>query len=230
VDKRGRRILAVGVVLLLVGAWLIFNPGSYVPEVVQAERSAEVEGVLATEGLGRLKVAERASREGYTRDQFGSGWGQIGGCDTRNVILKRDLTEVVLEGCLVMRGRLVDPYTAKVIDFVRGKGTSSAVQIDHVVALSNAWGTGAQELEKAERKALANDPLNLLAVDGPENMRKGDKDASEWLPPNTAFVCQYVARQISVKYKYVLWVTAVEKKAMSRELEKCPNEVAIGVD
>src|SRR5947199_120048 len=82
---------------------------------------------------------------------------------------------------------------------VRGQRTSAAVQIDHVVALSDAWQTGAQLLPALERARLANDPVELLAVDGPTNEAKGDGDAATWLPPNKPFRCAYVARQIAVK-------------------------------
>ncbi len=228
-NRRARRGLVVGLLALGVAAWLVFNPANYTPEVVEAE-SAEIDGVRATEVLSRLRVAEWGDHDGYDRSEFGSGWAQIDGCDARNVILARDLTDVIFDGCLVMSGKLADPYSGKTIGFRRGSGSSNAVQIDHVVALSNAWMTGAQGLDKAERKELANDPLNLLAVDGPTNMTKSDKDAASWLPPNQGFRCQYVARQISVKYKYVLWVTEQEKGAMGKVLERCPNEMALGVE
>lgn len=125
---------------------------------------------------------------------------------------------------MVTSGRLVDPYTAAVIDFVRGQSTSAAVQIDHVVALSDAWQKGAQQLSADRRKQLANDPYNLLAVDGPSNQRKSDGDAATWLPANKSFRCSYVARQIGVKAKYSLWVTQAEHDAMSRVLSSCPAQ------
>jgi hypothetical protein len=101
------------------------------------------------------------------------------------------------------------------------------VQIDHVVALSNAWQTGAQQLTDAERELLANDPLNLLAVDGASNSQKSDADAATWLPAERSFWCPYVARQISVKAAYGLWVTEPERNAMLRVLERCPDEPAL---
>jgi hypothetical protein len=124
---------------------------------------------------------------------------------------------------------LDDPYTGAEIQFVRVSSTSGEVQIDHVVALSDAWQKGAQDLEFTERVIFANDPLNLLAVDGPANQEKGDADAASWLPPNRAFRCRYVARQIAVKAEYKLWVTEAEKAAMRRVLNGCgdqrvPNE------
>jgi hypothetical protein len=98
------------------------------------------------------------------------------------------------------------------------------VQIDHVVALSDAWQKGAQQLTRAQRIQLANDPLELLAVDGPANQQKADGDAATWLPSNKAFRCQYVARQVAVKQKYTLWVTDAEKQAVADILKDCPNE------
>jgi hypothetical protein len=126
------------------------------------------------------------------------------------------------EACIVQSGTLSDPYTGKFITFVRGVKTSLAVQIDHVVALSNAWSTGAQKLSYTRRVALANDPLELLAVDGPSNQAKSDSDAASWLP-RAAYRCAYVARQIAVKRKYQLWVTDAEKRSMAAVLASCPG-------
>ena len=179
----------------------------------------------AAAALKVLPVKTWANHSGYSRDQFGDGWGDIGACDTRNYILKRDLKGIVMragEACIVASGTLNDPYTGKIIKFVRGVKTSLAVQIDHVVALSNAWSTGAQQLSYATRVQLANDPLELLAVDGPTNQSKSDSDAASWLP-RAAYRCAYVSRQIAVKRKYHLWVTAAEKAAISGVLATCPG-------
>jgi hypothetical protein len=180
----------------------------------------------ASEGLSALEIKGRAPKTGYTRSQFGSGWEESGGCDTRNRILARDLTEVLYEvnSCVVLSGKLNDPYTGKQITFTRGSGTSTAVQIDHVVALSDAWQKGGQLLTPLLREQLANDGLNLLAVDGPANMQKSDGDAATWLPPNKAVRCNYVARQVSVKLKYSLWVTSAEKTAIEKVLKDCPEQ------
>lgn len=119
---------------------------------------------------------------------------------------------------------LHDPYIGRTIRFTRGASTSAAVQIDHVTALMADWLTGAQQLTVAQRVNLANDPLNLLAVDGPTNQAKGDKDAATWLPPNKSYRCSYVARQVAVKVKYHLWATAAEKSAISKVLSDCPGQ------
>lgn len=181
--------------------------------------------MTAISALKVLPVKTWASHSNYAREEFGDGWGNIGYCDTRNYILKRDLKNFVMrsgENCIVQSGLLNDPYTGKAINFVRGVKTSLAVQIDHVVALSNAWVTGAQKLTFATRAQLANDPLELLAVDGPTNQSKSDSDAAQWLP-RAAYQCAYVSRQIAVKRKYHLWVTSAEKGAMARVLATCPG-------
>ena len=177
--------------------------------------------------LDRLPTSNQAPATGYTRDQFGKAWSDVdgNGCDTRNDILARDLADTVIDAkCLVLSGVLNDPYTGRTISFQRGQTTSTAVQIDHLVALSNAWKTGAQNLTPGQRLKLANDRDNLLAVDGPTNAAKGDKDASAWLPPLNSFHCKYVARQIDVKATYSLWVTSAERESMRQVLNACPLE------
>ena len=143
-------------------------------------------------------------------------------------VLDRDLTDTTYRAgtrdCVVLSGTLDDPYTGKTIRFVRGEHTSNEVQIDHVVALSDAWQKGAQQLSLETRTLFANDTRNLLAVDGPTNQQKGDGDAATWLPPNQGFRCEYVARQISVKHTYGLWVTQGEHDAMTRLFEGCPDQ------
>ncbi|MET8046641.1 HNH endonuclease family protein [Streptosporangium sp. NPDC005286] len=181
----------------------------------------------ALQDLKKLEVKGRAPMTGFDRGEFGPAWSDVdkNGCDTRNDILIRDLKdETFKEGgkdCIVQSGILDDPYSGKTIKFERGTRTSSAVQIDHVVALADAWQKGAQEWTKTKRKELANDPLNLLAVDGPLNSQKGAGDAATWLPPRHAYRCPYVERQIKVKVKYGLWVTPAEKDAMQAVLEAC---------
>jgi hypothetical protein len=183
---------------------------------------------LAAKVLAKLQVKGRAPKTGYSRSLFSDGWGDIGYCDTRNYILKRDLRSITWrsgENCIVATGVLQDPYTGATINFVRGVRTSLAVQIDHIVAVSDAWQKGAQQMTPANRYNFYNDPLNLLAVDGPTNESKGDGDAATWLPPNKSFRCTYVSRQIAVKAKYKLWVTSAEKDAMSRVLSSCPKQL-----
>ena len=231
---RYRRVFIVLAVLVLLGVWILNEYSTLKPVTTGAQQTAAQPGVTAPVTstssaaltvLDTLAVKGRAPKTGYARTQFGDGWASINGCDTRNRILHRDLTDIVVsDDCKVMSGTLNDPYTGKVIIFQRGETTSALVQIDHVVALSNAWQTGAQQLTAEQRAALANDPLELLAVDGVANQQKSDGDAATWLPSNKAFRCQYIARQIAVKQKYNLWVTPPEKQAMQEALSKCPEQ------
>lgn len=184
----------------------------------QSEPREETAGALAM--LEKLQVKGRAPKTGYARSEFGNGWGKIQGCSVREVILYRDLTNTVMKNeCQVQSGVLQDPYTGDEIVFSRND--ASAVQIDHVVALSDAWQKGAQGISREQRTALANDPLNLLASDGPANQQKGDADAATWLPSNKSFRCHYIERQVAVKYRYSLWVTQSELDAMNQILARC---------
>lgn len=166
---------------------------------------------------------------GYDRvERFGAAWTDVdgNGCDTRNDILARDLTDITVDDrCRVLSGVLFSPYTGEQISFRRGVDTSAEVQIDHVVALANAWVTGAQRLDDTTRTRLANDPLNLMAVDGESNQKKSASDAASWLPQNKAIRCDYVARQIGVKAAYGLWVTEAESAALARVLDGCSGQL-----
>ena len=195
------------------------------PEAAQAAQPTVIE-VIAT-----MPVKGRAPKTGYTRDQFGTAWKDVdhNGCDTRNDILNRDVVSIIYkvnsEDCVVLSGVLIDPYSGESINFLRGVATSSEVQIDHVVALLNAWQSGAFKLTLEKRTAFANDPLNLLAVKGRLNSQKGAGDAATWLPPMKSYRCAYVARQVAVKYKYGLWLTAPEKAAIVKLLLPCPGQL-----
>ena len=192
----------------------------------EAASAVTVKKERATAIIETLAVKGRAAKTGYDRSSF-SHWRDPdrNGCDARNDILRRDLTNLVIKsdsnGCKVLGGVLADPYSGKNIDFVFG---ASLIDIDHVVALSNAWQTGAFQFTSEIRLQFANDPLNLLAVSASLNRQKGDGDAATWLPPTKSYRCQYVARQIAVKKKYGLWLTKPEKVAMSTLLAKCPKE------
>jgi hypothetical protein len=217
---RRRRGIAAGIVFLITAVILLLHPDLYQP-IIPAEQSQRETGDAARV-LEQLEVKGRAPKTGYNRAQFGDGWAIKNGCDTRNIILHRDLKDVQTnEKCQVVSGILDDPYTGEKIVFKRGAATSGDIQIDHVVALSDAWQKGAQQLSAPVREQLANDPLELLAVDGPANQQKSDGDAATWLPSNKVFRCQYVARQIAVKKKYRLWVTDTEREAIARVLSSC---------
>ena len=206
---------------VLAAGWM--NP---VPAVRPVPRGA------AAALLDTLPVKGRAGRDNYDRSAFGPAWLDMdrNGCDTRNDILRRDLSGAEFDGeysCRVASGTFREPYTGRQLSFRRGAASSKAVQIDHVVALGDAWQKGAQQLTAAQRMSLANDPLNLIAADGPANQDKSASDAATWLPPNKAFRCHYVARQISVKAAYRLWVSPAEKDAMRRVLSSCPGQQTV---
>jgi len=217
----------IRVAIGLIGLFAV----STIPQNAQATPFAAATEVTASSALATLAVKGRAPKTGYTRAQFGQAWADVdrNGCDTRNDMLKRDLTKIEYKvktrDCVVLTGVLVDRYSGETINFIRGNVTSMEVQIDHVVALSNAWQTGAFKLTLIQRTALANDPMNLFAVKGRLNLQKSDGDAATWLPPLKSFRCAYVAQQIAVKAKYSLWVTAPEKEAMTRILTSCPKQL-----
>lgn len=225
--------------LIGVVTWLLVNPESYETVFTQASENdytavavteADGNAPLATKVLEWLEVKGRAPKTGYNREEFYSGWPTVEGCSLRQRIIKREFGEsAVMDGCNVVAGEYEEPYTGEYKSFTTKEEISKGVQIDHVVALSDAWQKGAQYMPQETRREIATDPLNLLAVDAAANEKKSDGDAATWLPSNKKFRCQYVARQISVKYKYGLWVTETEKEAMSRVLESCPSEPVLGV-
>ena len=236
-----RRLVAVLFAFAAVAVWLVVNPASYESEYTQAVNDGadyaaiavtepDANAPLAVDILERLEVKGRAPKTGYTREEFYNGWPNVDGCSLRQRIIRREFGDsAVLEECNVVAGEFDEPYTGEHLKFSERKQISNGIQIDHVVALSDAWQKGAQNLSVDERYAVATDPLNLLAVDAAANKKKSDGDAATWLPPNKKFRCQYVARQVSVKYKYKLWVTEAEKNAILKVLENCPREPAVGI-
>lgn len=242
-NYRLRQILAVMALLIGVAGWVIANPKSYetefIPDTAAESTVAEPtttpnpDAPLATEILAKLEIKGRAAKTGYTREQFYKGWPDIDGCSLRQRIIKRDFGDTAVmdskNPCNVIAGSYDEPYTGQRVTFAERSQISKEVQIDHVVALSDAWQKGAQNLTKDARYQIATDPLNLLATDAAANMQKSDGDAATWLPANKRFRCQYVARQISVKYKYGLWVTQAEHNAIANVLKKCPTEPAVGI-
>ncbi len=232
--QRRRRFFAYICVAIVFFAVIASEERQRIETNASAADTAQVkEGIrsgiytLAIEALGELAVRERVDRTGYSRSNFSPGWATVDGCDMRNRILQRDLTEVVLadDNCTVLSGILrEDPFSGKRIDFERGPDTSGDIHIEHIVAVSDAWQKGAQNLSYEERYEFYNDPLNLIAIDGPTNMEKGDKDASDWMPVRQ-YRCRYVARQIAIKLRYDLWLDYAEHRAMKQKLDTCPMQV-----
>lgn len=203
-----------------VPRWAAVRTAAQYP--VSAADLADGRAALAT-----LDVAAAGPLEGYDRTQFGQAWADVdsNGCDTRNDVLARDLTDTTTDdGCHVLSGTLDDPYTGQHVAFVRGP-RSADVQVDHVVALADAWRKGADRWDPARRLAFANDPANLRAVSGKANQDKGASDAAAWLP-QPGYRCVYVLLQVRVKAAYGLSVTPAEKAAMSRALDGCRTVAA----
>lgn len=185
--------------------------------VSQAADGWYVDGPAVAAAAAGLRTVN-SSQLGYDRDLF-PHWsdGDGNGCDARNDILQRDLTNITLrpgDTCIVERGTLSDPYTGEVVPFTRGVETSGAVQIDHIVPLAVAWTGGADAWNPTEREAFANDPLNLQAVDGRANSAKGKRLPSEWMPANTAVHCIYLAQMTIVLKTYDLAVTPIDQDAI----------------
>lgn len=184
------------------------------------------ERARARKAIAAVATKGRGPKTGYDRDRFGPAWSDAAdttwghdGCRTREEILHRDLRAVTLRpgtgGCVVLDGDLRDPYTNRFIAF--SKSRPLEVQIDHVVPLSYAWQLGAARWSDERRLRFANDPLNLLAVDGPTNAQKGDSGPASWLPPHKAVRCAYAVRIAQVARKYALPVTPPDKVAMRRQ-------------
>ncbi|MBP3899492.1 HNH endonuclease [Candidatus Saccharibacteria bacterium] len=243
-NYRLRRIISALALLLGLATWLIVNPANYekVPSADGGQSDSAGSGAvdplgvstpdakLAKDVLEQLEIKGRAPKTGYARTAFYKTWPNVDGCSLRQIIIKREVGESVkLDGCDVVAGTFVEPYTGNTFTATQKSDFSNHIQIDHVVALSDAWQKGAQYKSAEERYAMATDPLNLLAVDASANQQKSDGDAATWLPSNKAFRCQYVARQISVKYKYGLWVTEAEHNAIADILQNCPNEPVVGI-
>lgn len=230
--SRWRDGLALVIVLAIAAGvgWLYFRDvASRQPEAEPSSGSTPTYDAVRRE-LEELPVKGWDRVQDFNRARFGEPWSddvnvEFGhnGCNTRDDILRRDLVDLQVRPgtCFAQRGILHDPYTGATIVFVRGPDTSPAVQIDHVVSLSDAWYKGARTWDDQRRRDFANDPRNLLAVAGQANFDKAFRDAASWLPPNAAFRCAFVGRLVEVKTDYRLWVSGREKDAMRRVLRDC---------
>lgn len=228
-------LLAAGVALaVLVAVQVSTEPGAGSARyVAQADTPTVAPGVDILAGVTEIPV--RVPGYDYRRDAFGDSWdddtdapGGRNGCDTRNDILDRDLIEksyVSIKRCptAVATGTLVDPYTNATIAFVRGNQIGASVQIDHIVPLALAWDLGARNWTDQQRLRFANDPANLLAVDGPTNQDKGDSEPAVWMPPNRAFWCQYAVQFAAVLRGYGLPVDAPSARVLRDASATCPT-------
>lgn len=197
--------------------------------VYVSSRNESGSAAPAPQALPELDAIAVTSAEwpDYERDYFGSGWKDTdhNGCDARNDVLQRDLSDAVIKpgtgGCVVLSGHLDDPYTGRGIDFVRGNDTSTMVQIDHVVPLAWAWRNGAWAWSDEQRIAFANDGDNLLAVDGATNQSKSDSGPADWLPDDPAYACDYATAWVEVLTAYRLTITVEDREALRATLATC---------
>ncbi len=226
--------LAVVVALALVVAYqVVGSSGDRADFVAQADIPTVAPGVDVLAGIAEVPARIRSYE--YRRDGFGVTWtddnpapGGHNGCDTRNDILDRDLadkTYVSIKRCpnAVAIGTLHDPYTNAMVPFVRGAQVGAAVQIDHIVPLALAWDLGARNWTDDIRLRFANDPANLIAVDGPANQDKGDHEPAMWMPPNHAFWCQYAVQFAAVLRGYGLPVDAPSATVLRDAAATCPT-------
>lgn len=220
-------IVAILALLIYAGSRLYTDGATkQQPTPSNIQQTASSNELLAIDELAKLPIKKSESGTDYQRSNFSSGWAKWKSCNVRQKILARDIKNATMasNGCTITGGQLHDPYTGHILDMKTKSEVAKKVQIDHVVALSNAWKTGARYLTAETRKQLANDDLNLIAVSSQANQEKSDGDASTWLPSNLAFRCAYVARQIAVKIRYSLWVTRPEYDAMTAVLSNCHNQ------
>lgn len=113
--------------------------------------------------------------------------------------------------------------TNTTVAFQRGASVGQSVQIDHIVPLSYAWDMGAYRWPNSERMRFANDPANLLAVQGQANQDKGDSPPAQWMPPNKAFACQYAMQFIAVLRGYSLPVDQPSSDVLRQAAATCPT-------
>jgi hypothetical protein len=206
-------------------------PPASAPDPKSAVAKPPMTLAQATAALNALRVAGRGPMTGYDRDRFGPAWsddvsvpGGHNGCDTRNDMLHARMVRITVKpgthNCVVLSGTLLDPYTGHSLSFNRAQN-ASAVQIDHIVPLAEAWRSGAARWTPDQRRNLANDPAELAPVDGKSNSAKGDSGPDSWRPPNRGSWCWYAQTYISVKSRYHLSVQASEKTALGDMLKYC---------
>ncbi|MEV1018956.1 HNH endonuclease family protein [Streptomyces sp. NPDC050264] len=184
----------------------------------QAAPPTPVTAATARTYLSELTVKTEGSSDGYSRDKFPHWITQSGTCNTREVVLKRDGTNVQTgSDCAATSGSWYSAYDGATWT------ASGDVDIDHVVPLSEAWKSGAGSWTTAQRQSFANDLTRpqLIAVTDNVNQSKGDQDPAEWMPPRAAYACTYLRMYVQVKHYYDLSVDSAEKSAIQSKLSGC---------
>ena len=213
-QNRIARGAVIGLSMTVATAALVAtaSPAQATPPNIPSKATAQAE-------LNVLTVASEGSMSGYSRDLF-PHWITISGtCNTRETVLKRDGTNVVVDSsCAAISGSWFSPYDGATWF------AASDVDIDHVVPLAEAWRSGANSWSTSSRQAFANDLTRpqLIAVTDNVNQAKGDQDPSTWQPPVTSYRCTYARMWIADKYYWSLKLQSSEKSALQTMLNSCP--------
>lgn len=169
-----------------------------------------------SELLARLEVRPEVTSPRYERSAFRHWVDADGDCqDTRVEVLIREDRAGSRHGCRVATGTWVSWLDGRTATASRG------LDVDHLVALAEAWGSGAHAWTSSTREAFANDlgyEWSLRAVTASVNRSKSDRDPAEWLPA-ASVRCKYVSRWMAVKYRWRLSVDPLERSAILRILE-----------
>jgi hypothetical protein len=211
--RRIRRIAVLAATSALAATGLLATAPA-----AQASPPTPVSAATARTYLGQLTVKAESSSSGYSRDLFPHWSTQSGSCNTREVVLKRDGTNVQQNSsCAAVSGRWYSEYDDAIWS------AASDVDIDHVVALSEAWRSGAAGWTTSKRQQFANDLTRpqLIAVTDNVNQAKGDLDPAEWLPSRTAYRCTYARMWVHVKHYWGLSVDSAEKSVLQSLLNNC---------
>ncbi|MEU3885763.1 HNH endonuclease family protein [Streptomyces sp. NPDC029041] len=207
-----RRLSVAAAATALISSVALFNAPT-----ASAALPTPVSGATARSYLATLTVAAE-NRTGYNRDLFPHWITQSGTCNTREVVLQRDGTNVQQDSsCAATSGSWYSPYDGATWT------AASDVDIDHLVPLAEAWDSGAGSWTTSRRQAFANDLTRpqLIAVTDNVNQAKGDQDPATWMPSRTDYRCTYVRAWVQVKYYYGLSVDSAEKSALQNHLASC---------
>lgn len=241
------RLAALVVALVVLRA--LPSPGALLDELITragvGSSAGTEEGTYRPPKLGRLPkllkqvdvVPDRPDVGGYDVEcgtghacSYGPAWSDDtgaplahNGCDTRNDLLARSMTQLVYRDntheCVVIAGVLDDPYTGQRIEF--RKEAAHEVGIDHLIPRARAWDLGAWKWTPEQRATFANDPANLIAVSGRANSSKSDRGPGEWLPINANYRCTYIARYLAVSISYDLPITQADHSAARLQAKHC---------
>ncbi|WP_227998877.1 HNH endonuclease family protein [Nocardia australiensis] len=248
-SSRGtRRVFAVGApILLAVVVAIVYE---YVDDLPGAggkgpgtANAATVSGKDVSDLVGKLTEAPESPMTGYSREKFphwdtnkpdhgfGDDYAQYSRCTSRDAMMLRDATgNVTLDPrtCKFTVGKdggwqdqygFIDSKTGQLKPY-KWMTDPSGVDADHIVALAEAWRSGADKFDNDTRRHIANDAVNLVASDPSANRSKGDQDVATYLPPGN-YRCGYLDRYVKIKIKYALTVDPAEHTALRNAVDDC---------